>query len=258
MPLIGIARRHDARGAQLVDDAPEIEMLQRALGEVLALGNPLRLGAALHQRAGYAAQPELDGERHADRPAAHDDDLVPLLHPRPLSTNRKLLYHGKNSNWAGREKPCHRHPGSRHGTDRQPREARRIRRLDRGAARKVCRHLQGARDQAEAVTSKKGRRAPHVHLNRPLPRRRRNGMTVDLDPRAPAAPAEGQGLHRHRRRPGHRARRGEAARPGGRHHRRRRPRRRERDADHGRAARARRRSDEGAGRSRAPSPARKS
>ena len=33
-----IAGRHDARGAQLVDDAPEVEMLERALGEVLTLG----------------------------------------------------------------------------------------------------------------------------------------------------------------------------------------------------------------------------
>ena len=80
MPLIGKAGRHDARGAQLVDDAPEVEMLERALGEVLPLGDALRLAAALDQRAGDAAQPEIDRERHADRPAADDDDLMPFAH----------------------------------------------------------------------------------------------------------------------------------------------------------------------------------
>ncbi len=74
-----IVGRQHARGAQLVRDAPEIEMLDRALGEVLPLRDPLRLGAALDQHAGYAAQPQIDRERHADRPAAHDRDLIAFV-----------------------------------------------------------------------------------------------------------------------------------------------------------------------------------
>ena len=69
------ARRQEPRGAQLIDDAHEVEMLERALGEVLAFGNTTELGAAFHQRTGDAPHPELHGERHADRPAAHDHDL---------------------------------------------------------------------------------------------------------------------------------------------------------------------------------------
>ena len=80
MPLDRIFRRQQARGAQLVGDAPEIEVLHRALGEVLALRDALRLGAALDQRARDAAQPEVDRERDADRPAADDDDLMTLFH----------------------------------------------------------------------------------------------------------------------------------------------------------------------------------
>ena len=54
-----IAARHEARRAQLIDDAPEIEMLERALREVLPLGNPVHPGPGLHQRAGDAAQAEI-------------------------------------------------------------------------------------------------------------------------------------------------------------------------------------------------------
>ena len=38
------------------------------------------VSAPLDQRAGDAALPELDRERHADRPAADDDDLMAFLH----------------------------------------------------------------------------------------------------------------------------------------------------------------------------------
>ena len=64
-----------ARGPYFVDDAPEIEMLQRALGEVLPLGDLLQPGAALHERARHASQAELHGERDAHRASAHDDNL---------------------------------------------------------------------------------------------------------------------------------------------------------------------------------------
>ena len=78
------ARRQEARGAQLIDDAHEVEVLERAVGEVLALGNAPELGAAFHQRAGDAPHSELHGQRHADRPAAHDHDLK-FLHCIPLA-----------------------------------------------------------------------------------------------------------------------------------------------------------------------------
>ena len=74
-----IAARHDARRTQLVGDAPEIKMLQGALGEVLPFRDPLRRVIALDQRARHVAQAELDGKRHPDRPAAHDHDLMLLV-----------------------------------------------------------------------------------------------------------------------------------------------------------------------------------
>ena len=65
---------------QLVGDAPEIKMLGRALREVLALRNPLRLEPALDHAAGNAALAEFDGERNADGTTADDDDLITLFH----------------------------------------------------------------------------------------------------------------------------------------------------------------------------------
>jgi hypothetical protein len=59
-------------------------MLDRALGEVLPLWDPLRLGAPLDQDAGDAAQPEIDRKRHADRTRAHDRDLIAFVVHRPL------------------------------------------------------------------------------------------------------------------------------------------------------------------------------
>ena len=73
-------RRQHAYRAHLVGDAPGMKMLHRALGQVLTLGNELRLEPALDQRAGYAAQPELHRERDADGTAADNDDLIPLTH----------------------------------------------------------------------------------------------------------------------------------------------------------------------------------
>ena len=55
-------------------------MLHRALRQVLALGNELRLKPALDQRAVDAAQSEFDRECDADRTAADDDDLMPFTH----------------------------------------------------------------------------------------------------------------------------------------------------------------------------------
>src|SRR5215470_4427800 len=75
-----IGRRQDARGAQRVQNAPKIEVLDRTLREILSLGNALRLAPTFDQRAGKAAPAELDRERDADRPAADEDDLISLGH----------------------------------------------------------------------------------------------------------------------------------------------------------------------------------
>ena len=74
------AFRSGAGGADFVDHAPELEVLHRALGEVLALGNLRQALARLDQRAGDAADAEVDGERHAHRSSAHDNDLITLRH----------------------------------------------------------------------------------------------------------------------------------------------------------------------------------
>jgi hypothetical protein len=84
------ARRQETRRAQLIDDAHEIEMLERAVGEVLALGDAAKLGARLHQRAGDAPHPKLHGERHADRAAAHDHHLKTPCHSHPSNAGRFL------------------------------------------------------------------------------------------------------------------------------------------------------------------------
>jgi hypothetical protein len=71
-------RRQHALGAQFLDAAPEVETLERALREVLSLGNFVHPDTALHQRAGYATQTEIDREPDADGTAADDDDLTSL------------------------------------------------------------------------------------------------------------------------------------------------------------------------------------
>ena len=82
--------RQDARCSQPVGDAPEMEMLHRALGQVLPLRDGWRLDPALDESARYAAQPEVDGQRHADRASAHDDHLMPSLHSTyPLTGPRR-------------------------------------------------------------------------------------------------------------------------------------------------------------------------
>ena len=72
--------RHDARAPQFVDDAPRIEMLERALRQVLPLGNPMHAVARLDQHAGNAAHPERHGKPGADRAAADDGDFGIRLH----------------------------------------------------------------------------------------------------------------------------------------------------------------------------------
>src|SRR5262249_34957908 len=79
-PADRITRRHDARCAQFVDDAPEIEVLQRTLGQVLALRYLLQLAAALNERARHAPQPKIDRKRDPHRPTAHDDHLIVFVH----------------------------------------------------------------------------------------------------------------------------------------------------------------------------------
>ena len=55
-------------------------MLHRALGQVLPLGDALRLKAALDQGAIDAALPELDRERDAHGSSTDNDDLMPFAH----------------------------------------------------------------------------------------------------------------------------------------------------------------------------------
>src|SRR5690242_7119461 len=73
-------RWHHPRPPQRVGDAPEMEMLQRPLRQVLPLGDPVHAGTRLDQHAGDAAQAKHDRERHADRPSADDSDPGVLLH----------------------------------------------------------------------------------------------------------------------------------------------------------------------------------
>jgi hypothetical protein len=63
------------RAARSASRAPEMEMLHGALGQVLALRHRLRRRVALHQEGAHAALAEFDGQPHADRAAADDDNL---------------------------------------------------------------------------------------------------------------------------------------------------------------------------------------
>ena len=74
-------RQHSLR-AHLVDAAPEIEMLERALRQVLALRDVVHPHAPLDQRARYSALGEIDGQPDAHRAAADNDDLISLAHAR--------------------------------------------------------------------------------------------------------------------------------------------------------------------------------
>ncbi len=62
-------------GAQLVQKAEPAEQLHRAAVGDVHLGMPRGRGIALDQQAAHAERGERAGERHADRPAARDQDL---------------------------------------------------------------------------------------------------------------------------------------------------------------------------------------
>jgi hypothetical protein len=79
----GVVLRHRARGAELVGQAPEPEVLHGALGQPLPLGDARELCALLDDGTRDAPQPEIQGEADAHGAAAHDDDLVPVVHVRP-------------------------------------------------------------------------------------------------------------------------------------------------------------------------------
>src|SRR5438067_105782 len=72
----GIARREKARGPQLIDDVPEVEVLKCAAGEVLALGYVVEAAVALDDGTGNAAPAELDCQGQANRSASDDRYLV--------------------------------------------------------------------------------------------------------------------------------------------------------------------------------------
>src|SRR6201999_164321 len=86
--------------------APEIEMLQGARREVLALRDVREADAPLDQHAGNAAQAEIDREAHAHGAAADDDDLIPLCHndPRSRALHRALpsRHYSANRVWEDR------------------------------------------------------------------------------------------------------------------------------------------------------------
>ena len=84
------ARRQKARGAQFIDDAHEVEMFERAMGEVLAFGNAPELGAAFHQRAGDA--PHSRAARQAPRrPARRPRSRLELaFHVPPLASTASV------------------------------------------------------------------------------------------------------------------------------------------------------------------------
>ena len=74
--------RQHARGANIVGNAPRIEMLHRTLRQILPFGDTLRLNAPLDQGTRDTAQSEFDGERGADRSTTDDGDLIVLIHAR--------------------------------------------------------------------------------------------------------------------------------------------------------------------------------
>ena len=82
-PADGVSLRHDARRPQLVLDAPEVEVLQGALREVLPLGNALGQQVAANDDDVHPAHAEVQPHRDANRPAADHDDLVPFRHDGP-------------------------------------------------------------------------------------------------------------------------------------------------------------------------------
>ncbi len=84
--------RQELGRAQLAGDAPGMEMLQRALGEVLSLGDGVRLAPPFHQDAGDTPQPEIEGEGEADRAAADNrDPAAPVRRPAAQVQQTKAL-----------------------------------------------------------------------------------------------------------------------------------------------------------------------
>src|SRR5215813_13991566 len=91
-----VSEWQNARRAQLIRDAPEIEVFDRTLGQILPFWNPLRFETAFHEDARYAAQAKVNCQGHANRASTHDDDLVPSLHCLSRS-GRKLSPIGSGS-----------------------------------------------------------------------------------------------------------------------------------------------------------------
>jgi hypothetical protein len=74
---------HGSGLAQRLFRAPEMEVFHCALGEVLALGDRLRRGMALHDQDFHISLGKLDSKPHSDWATACDDDLV---HQAPFHT----------------------------------------------------------------------------------------------------------------------------------------------------------------------------
>ncbi len=101
----GVAGWEEAGGAQLVGDAPEVEVLQSARREVLALGDALGGEASFHQGAGDVAPAQLDGQGHAHRSPADDDHRVAPLH---LTSSRAVCASGSLPGGPPRGRACPR------------------------------------------------------------------------------------------------------------------------------------------------------
>src|SRR6185295_7764068 len=70
-----VVARNRPRRTKLRLRAPEVEVLQRALGQVLTLRDRLRTAEPFDQNASNAALAELDRETKTYRPASDNDDL---------------------------------------------------------------------------------------------------------------------------------------------------------------------------------------
>jgi hypothetical protein len=77
-----IVARDGPRRAQRRLGTPEMEMLQRPLGQVLTLGYRLWAGIAFHKDAADAALSEFDRKAEADRPASDNEHLGVQRFPR--------------------------------------------------------------------------------------------------------------------------------------------------------------------------------
>lgn len=71
-------------------------MLERPLGEILALGYPLEFGAALYQSGRDTTKPKLNGKPNSYRPTSHDNHLLIFRYDVPPNQFLPILNSGAN------------------------------------------------------------------------------------------------------------------------------------------------------------------